>query len=131
MKLYKLLLRLNGIFYFLTGIWPIVHIQSFLWVTGPKTDIWLVKTVGWLIIACSLGMLAASFRKYIQPDVVLIVIGFAAFLAGVDIYYASTDVIAPVYLTDAVVEILLIITWLWWWIYKKPEQKAAENSIEN
>lgn len=94
-------------------------------VTGPKNDIWLVKTVGLTIVACSLGMLGASFRKYVQPDVIIIVLGFAGFLAAVDIYYNITDVIAPVYLADAVVEMLFILTWLWWLKYRKPEQETV------
>ena len=72
MKPYRLLLRLQGIFYLLTGIWPVLHIESFMAVTGPKTDIWLVKTVGLLKTACSLGMLTASFRKSVQPDLLLV-----------------------------------------------------------
>src|SRR5688500_15738987 len=98
MKIYKRLLRLCGIFYFLTGIWPVVHIHSFMEVTGPKNDIWLVKTVGLLIATLSIGLLLASFRTYIQPDLILAVLGFAGFLTAVDIYYNVTDVIAPIYL---------------------------------
>jgi len=32
------------------GIWSLVSIGSFQKVTGPKTDVWLVKTVGVLVI---------------------------------------------------------------------------------
>ena len=127
MKFYCTLLRSQGLFYFLTGIWPLVHIQSFMLVTGRKFDIWLVKTVGLLIIACSLGMLAASFRKYIQPDVLLIMLGFAGFLAAVDIYYVATDVISPVYLADAAVELVLMLIWIYWWIKIKPN--ANQNRV--
>ncbi len=28
----------QGVFYLATGIWPLVNIQSFEMVTGPKTD---------------------------------------------------------------------------------------------
>lgn len=35
MPLYKMLLRLTGGFYFLTGIWPEVHIPGFMEVLGP------------------------------------------------------------------------------------------------
>ena len=124
MKLYRLLLRLTGGFYFLTGVWPVAHIHSFMEVTGPKNDIWLVKTVGLLIAALSIGMLRASFRNYVQPDLIIVLLGFAAFLTAVDIYYNITDVIAPVYLADAVAEMLLILIWLWWWKFKKPAQKT-------
>jgi hypothetical protein len=29
----------HGGFYLLTGVWPLVHMPSFLAVTGPKTDL--------------------------------------------------------------------------------------------
>ena len=29
----------QGIFYFLTGIWPLLSMETFLKVTGPKTDL--------------------------------------------------------------------------------------------
>jgi hypothetical protein len=30
----------QGVYFLLTGVWPIVHLPSFLAVTGPKTDLW-------------------------------------------------------------------------------------------
>ena len=33
------------------GAWPLVHMRSFEWVSGPKTDHWLVQTVAGLLIA--------------------------------------------------------------------------------
>jgi hypothetical protein len=59
-----LLARVQGWFYVLTGLWAIVDIGSFQAVTGPKTDLWLVKTVGVLVgviiiaIASPLGLAA-------------------------------------------------------------------------
>ena len=32
-----------------TGIWPLLDIESFQDVTGSKTDLWLVRTVGVLV----------------------------------------------------------------------------------
>jgi hypothetical protein len=42
--------RVQGWFYLLTGLWAILDIDSFQRVTGPKVDLWLVKTVGVLVI---------------------------------------------------------------------------------
>ncbi|SHL25073.1 hypothetical protein SAMN05444407_10372 [Chryseobacterium contaminans] len=38
------------LYYFATSLWPLVHIKSFLIITGDKTDIWLVKTVSILLL---------------------------------------------------------------------------------
>ena len=42
----RTLLASQGAFYLAAGLWPIVHRSSFERATGPKTDFWLVRTVG-------------------------------------------------------------------------------------
>lgn len=102
----------QGIFYFLTGVWPIVDINSFMKVTGPKVDIWLVKTVGVLIIVISITLLAAAYRNKISPEIILLgstaCIGFIL----IDVIYVMSDTILPVYLLDAVAELLILTGWI-------------------
>lgn len=102
----------QGGFYFLTGIWPIISIGTFQKITGPKNDLWLVKTVGVLISVIGASLLFAGYRGEIVPSTILLAIGSAAVLAGVDVIYATKRIIAPIYLLDAVVEVLLIAWWL-------------------
>jgi hypothetical protein len=105
----------QGAFYVLTGIWPIVHIESFIWVTGPKYDIWLVKTVGVLIIAVGGSLLLAARNHRITPEIMLLAVGCALGLTIIDVYYVSIGRIWKVYLLDAVAESMLIILWLIGW----------------
>jgi hypothetical protein len=102
----------QGGFYLLTGIWPLLHMRSFLFVTGPKTDLWLVRTVGLLIVAISVPLLMAAARKTISME--LICLGFlsAVFLAGIDLYYVLRKRISKVYLLDAFPELCLASGWL-------------------
>lgn len=92
---------LQGIYYTITGIWPLLHIRSFVAVTGDKTDIWLVKMVG--LLAASIGIyLIYSIKQ--QPAKLLSIL--SAFSFGViDVYYVYQNVISPIYLSDAVVEL--------------------------
>ena len=39
-------LTVQGLFYVVTGLWPLVSLSTFEFVTGPKTDDWLVHMVG-------------------------------------------------------------------------------------
>lgn len=80
---------------------------SFLRVSGPKTDLWLVKTVGVLISIIGTVLVLASRRKEPAPEVSLLAIGSAAGLACIDIIYVAKKRIWPVYLLDAVVELAL------------------------
>jgi hypothetical protein len=105
------ILLLQGAYFLVTGLWPLAHLRSFLAVTGEKRDIWLLKTVSVLIVAIGAALLAASRRREPSGEAVLLAVGSAAGLAGIDVYYAARRVIRPVYLLDAAVECALI-AWL-------------------
>ncbi|MFD2247347.1 hypothetical protein [Pontibacter ruber] len=103
---------LQGIYWAVTGIWPLLHMPSFLWVTGPKNDLWLVRTVAVLILAIGLILLAAGFRKRVTEEIKWLGILSAAGLILIDVYYSLADVISNIYLLDAVGEFILIVLWL-------------------
>ena len=106
-----LLAWLQGIFYVITGVWPLLSMATFEAVTGPKVDDWLVKTAGVLITAIGAALLTGARRRHIGPELVVLAIGSAAGLAGIDLVYALGDRISDVYLMDAVVEIGLVLAW--------------------
>ncbi len=101
----------QGLFYVATGVWPLVHIESFVAVTGPKTDLWLVYTVGVLVAVVGAVLLLAARSGRVTPEVVLLAAGAALALAGIDVVFVLRDVIPPVYLADAAVEGLLVLGW--------------------
>jgi hypothetical protein len=55
----------QGVYFFVTDIWPIISIDTFQRVTGPKTELCLVKTVG-IILTSRLSDLSAGYcgRRY-------------------------------------------------------------------
>jgi len=109
----RLIALLQGGYWFITGVWPLLHLPSFLWVTGPKEDIWLLYTVSVLISVIGGVLLLAGLRRHVSLEIKWLGMGGAAGLAGIDIYYALNDVIWDVYLLDAVAEVLIIGLWLW------------------
>lgn len=102
-------LLVQGVYYLLTGVWPLVSIDTFQMVTGPKTDLWLVKTVGALIAVIAVTLLAAA-RRLTFP-IILLALASAAVLTAVDVIYVVQGVIPPVYLLDAAAEVVLIAWW--------------------
>ena len=88
----------QGGFYFLTGIWPIISTGTFQKITGPKNDLWLMKTVGVLISVIGLALLLAGYRGEIVPSAILLAVGSAVVLTGVDVIYVTKRIIAPIYL---------------------------------
>jgi hypothetical protein len=87
--------------------------RSFLVVTGPKSDLWLVRTVGALILVISLPLLFTGFQGSPEKEIILLGIAAAVALAAIDIFYVARRVISPIYLGDSAVELGLLAAWVW------------------
>jgi hypothetical protein len=98
----------QGLYYLATGLWPLVHYRSFAAVTGPKRDVWLVRTVGALTTAIAIPMLRAALRPQRQPEIEQLANTSAAAFAAVDIGYVLAGRIGPIYLADAAAELWMI-----------------------
>jgi hypothetical protein len=120
-----LLAWLQGLYFLVTGLWPLVHMPSFLAVTGPKVDLWLVKTVGVLIVVIGAVLLMGARRRAIGPELALLAAGSAGALAGVDLVYALSDRIWDVYLLDALAEIALVALWGIAWLRTRRSSPGA------
>jgi hypothetical protein len=114
-KLLPAIALTQGAFYLATGLWPLIDIDSFQAVTGPKTDLWLVRTVGVLVTVVGLVLLTAARRRSIGAEIGLLAVGSALGLAAIDIIYVLCRTIAPIYLADAVAEIGLCAAWAFAW----------------
>ena len=113
------LLIAQGLYYLVTAVWPLVHMRSFERVTGPKTDHWLVKTVGVLIGVIGVVLLTAAARGTAHAETVLLAAGSAAVLAGVDFVYVAERRISRVYLLDGFAEVVLVLLWAALWLVDK------------
>lgn len=101
----------QGPFYLATGLWPLVDMRSFQRVTGSKTDLWLVKTVGGLIAVVGGVLTLAGLRGRVGPETTSLAMGSAAFLSAIDVTYVSKRRISRVYLLDAAAELGLVALW--------------------
>lgn len=99
----------QGVYYLITGIWPLVSMTTFEAVTGPKTDDWLVQTVGVLAAVIGAALLVGSWRRAPGRETitlsVLSILGFAA----VDVVFVLRDVIGPIYLVDTAIQAVFLI----------------------
>jgi hypothetical protein len=98
-------------YYLLTGIWPLISPRTFQKVTGPKTDLWLVKTVGVLVVVIGVVLGLTGARRRHAPETVVLAVGSALGLAAIDIVYVAKGRISRVYLLDALAELLLAGMW--------------------
>ncbi|MGV3762219.1 hypothetical protein [Parapedobacter sp.] len=98
---------IQGIYFVVTGIWPILNMASFITATWPKQDVWLVEMVGLLSTSIGLTYLVTSLRKQHLP----ILLGYATSLSFLvmDIIYVTNGEIDRIYLLDAIVQAIFII----------------------
>lgn len=102
---------IQGIYFTITGFWPVLHMPSFELITGPKQEHWLVKSVGALIGVIGVGLIAAERRGEVTPSTALIATSSAAALTTVDVVYYTRGVLGWIYLADAALESGLIAAW--------------------
>jgi hypothetical protein len=102
----------QAVFYVSTGVWPLIHRRSFERVTGPKTDFWLVQTVGVTVVAIGVGLARAALgRRQVSPDLRAVAMTSAAGLALIDAVSVARGRISSIYLLDAIAEAALVAAW--------------------
>lgn len=116
---------LQGIYYILTGIWRLINIESFIRVTGAKTDIWLVQTVGLLLLPY--GLLCFYIANNAQKNLIIaMALALCSVcLAGINVYYYLRNDISWVYSVDIVIEMIFLVYWILY-IYKGEVSESQE-----
>ena len=119
------LARAHGVANTLGGLWPLVHLDSFEAVFGPKTDRWLVKTVAGLLVVNGLTQLGTTSAPASIGQARLLGVGTAATLAMIDLAYVPRGRISKMYLADAAVEVGWIVAW---WLSREPGQRLIAQT---
>jgi hypothetical protein len=101
--------RLHGALNVLGGLWPLVHMQSFEAVLGPKVDRWLAYTVAGLLVGIGTTQLGAGNDPASLRLARRVGIGSALTLGTIDLVYASRGRISKTYLLDALGEVGLLL----------------------
>jgi hypothetical protein len=109
------LFLLQGAYYLVSGVWPLLHMRSFEAITGPKAEGWLVKTVGVLVSVIG-AVLLLGRRRDPRAELSLLACGSAAGLAAVEAVYAAKRRISIVYLLDALLKVGLVASFAQAWI---------------
>jgi hypothetical protein len=95
-------------YFLVTGAAPFASRRLFEAITGPKSEWWLVQTLGGVVFVLGAGFASAAARRRVTPEIRGLAIGSAVALAASDVWFVSRGRIAPVYLADAAVEAALV-----------------------
>ena len=99
------LLLAQAAYFVATGVWPLISPRSFQAVTGPKEEMWLVKTFGLLVTAVGVGIGSAARTGRVPSSMRLTAAGSAGALAAADCWYVARGRIPRTYLVDGVAEV--------------------------
>lgn len=107
------LLTAQSLYYIATGLWPLLSMATFELATGPKIDNWLVKMVACLVVVIGATIGLATWKGHSHAiEVVMLSAGSALAFVAVDVWYAVSGRISPIYLADAALELALLAA-LW------------------
>jgi hypothetical protein len=95
------LLGAQSAYYGITGLWPLIHYDSFERLTGPKSERWLVETVSGLITVIAASLAIGSRRPVVDSQSLALAAGSAAALGGIDVLYLARGRLRLVYGADA------------------------------
>ena len=107
-RLLRLVLGLQGLYYLLAGLWPFLHLRSFVWVFGEKRDLFQLDVASALIVAIGAILLLAAARRP-RPDGLLVSLGAASALALALVGLKHAGAIRPVVWIDFAVELLFSV----------------------
>jgi hypothetical protein len=108
----RALVIIQGSYYMITALWPLIHIESYMSFVGPISDIWLAKTVGTMVIAISATMFFHLSLKTDHRPLILLGLASSLAFAYTDTYYTFTGTLSSIYLLDAAAETLFMISWI-------------------
>lgn len=107
MKGVDYVIGLQGMYYLLTGIWPLIHLSSFEIVVGYKPDKFQFFTTTLLISLIAIALLA-SIKKEKTRSIRILSLGSPLVFLMVELWFGK-DGIRPVFILDACIQVCLLL----------------------
>ena len=107
-RLLRLVIGLQGLYYLVAGLWPLLHLRSFVWVFGEQRDRFQLDVSAALLIAIGAILLLAAARR-VRPDGLLVSLGAASAVALALAELKHAGAIRPVTWIDFAVELLFAV----------------------
>ncbi|MDA3613472.1 hypothetical protein [Polluticaenibacter yanchengensis] len=104
---------IQGVYFSVVALWPLINIKSFMRVTGGKTDIWMVNAVSVLLFPLIFILFNTAFKPSPIP-----LLHSSALIAGtaglmmVEYNFYVNGIISNGYLVYAILEIFFLVWWI-------------------
>ncbi len=101
-------LRVQGTYYVVSGLFPLISMKGFERLTGTKFDRWLVQMVGLLAISIGAATIVAGWDENRNGSAIVLSVSSALSFAAIDTVHAVRGRISPIYLIDAAIEVAIL-----------------------
>ncbi len=98
---------IQGIYYLITALWPLIHRESFELFIGDKPDLFQFYTTALLILVIALSLLFSIGKKK-GKNIVLLSLGTPLAFMLVELWFRDT--ISSYFLVDFVIEALFFVS---------------------
>jgi len=106
-----LLAKGQGAYYLIGGMWPLLHMQSFEAVTGPKDDSWLVRSVAGILVVVGAILVHDAARGDVAKSVRFLAAGVSAVLAIVALFSSLAGFISWLFFFDGLAHMAFALAW--------------------
>jgi hypothetical protein len=125
----RLVCGAQALYYLIIGLWPIIHMTSFLAVTGPQADLWPVRYVGALTAVIGAVLMRSWWlRGMRRGHAVLLGAGSALAYMAVDLASALPGHMSSIHLVDAAIQLLFAAGWIGLRVPALPWSAFAQRS---
>lgn len=114
----RLAIAIQGFAYLITGLWPVLHLSSFLSVAGPKPDLYQLFATVLLVLAIGVALVIGSWpvRKNRPVDRGVYALAVATPAAFILVYLwavAAGEALSTAYWADLVFEVVFLVVLAW------------------
>lgn len=102
----------HAAFFLIGGLWPLVDMQSFESVTGPRSDHWLVRSLAGMLIIVGAALIWSVQRGHIDHSMRGVAAGSSGMLALVALISGMNGPVDPVSVIGASLHGVLALCWV-------------------
>lgn len=106
------LAMVQGMYDLLGGLWPLLHLQSFEQVTGPKSDDWLVRSVAGILVVVGIGLLYDASHHRLAAGMRRTAAGISLVLALVALISSTAGWVSWLYFIDGLAHASFFLGWV-------------------
>jgi hypothetical protein len=96
---------IQGVYYLITAVWPLLHLQSFTAVVGPKPDLFQFYTTTLLILVISVTLLLSVGKEKSLSTIFLALASPIAFIV-IEIVWIHS--LRQIFLLDIALEVVIL-----------------------